>query len=165
MKIEILPCHRNERSREIALRLRNLIALLPSPRTVRGNFQGRKLLNNGQKPRDEFKKGLGYSALNTARSALSCIIQSKKYCVFWLPAIGFIHRYVETWNIKVVLQFLANLYPPSKLTLKELTLKLVMLDILVSGQQGQSIHLLDINCMTQTETACFFCRHAQCQTV
>ena len=76
-----------------------------------------------------------------------------------------IHRYVETWNVKVVLQFLANLYPPSKLTLKELTLKLVMLDILVSGQQGQSIHLLDINCMTQTETACFFCRHAQCQTV
>ena len=55
-----------------------------------------------------------------------------------------------------MLQFLANLYPPSKLTLKELTLKLVMLDILVSGQQGQSIHLLDINCMTQTETTSFF---------
>ena len=97
MKIEILPCHRNERSREIALRLRNLIALLPSPRTVRGNFQGRKVLNNGQKPMDEFKKGLGYSALNTAQSALSCIIQSKKSsCVFWLPAISSIHRYVET---------------------------------------------------------------------
>ena len=82
MKIEILPCHRNERSREIALRLRNLIALLPSPRTVRGNFQGRKLLNNGQKPRDELEKGLGYSALNTARSALSCIIQSKNIVSF-----------------------------------------------------------------------------------
>ena len=38
-----------------------------------------------------------------------------------------IHRYVETWNVKVVLQFLANLYPPSKLTLKELTLKLFFL--------------------------------------
>ena len=142
MKIEIRPCHRNERSREIASRLRNLIALLPSQRTVRGNFQGRKLLNNGQKPRDEFKKGLGYSALNTARSALSCIIQSKKYCVFWLPAIGFIHRYVETWNIKVVLQFLANLYPPSKLTLKELTLTLVMLVTLVSGQHARPVYTL-----------------------
>ena len=53
MKIEILPCHRNERSRETALRLGNLVALMPSPRTVSGNFQGRKLLNNGQKPRDE----------------------------------------------------------------------------------------------------------------
>ena len=142
MKIEILPCHRNERLPEIALRLRNLIALLPSPRTVRGNFQGRKLLNNGQKPRDEFKKELGYSALNTARSALSCIIQSKKYCVFWLPAIGFIHRYVKTWNIKVVLQFLANLHSPSKLTLKELTLKLVMLDTLVSGQPAGPVYPL-----------------------
>ena len=142
MKIEILPCHCNERSREIALRLRNLIALLPSPRKIRGSFQGRKLLNNGQKPRDEFKKGLGYSALNTARSALSCIIQSKKYCVFWLPAIGFIHRYVETWNIKVVLQFLANLYRPSKLTLKELTLKLVMLVTLVSGQHAGPVYTL-----------------------
>ena len=142
MKIEILPCHRNERSREIALRLRNLIALLPSQRTVRGNFQGRKLLNNGQKSRDEFKKGLGYSALNTARSALSYIIQSKKYCVFWLPAIGFIHPYVETWNIKVVLQFLANLYRPSKLTLKELTLKLVMLVTSVSGQHAGPVYTL-----------------------
>ena len=40
-----------------------------------------------------------------------------------------IHRYVETWNVKVVLQFLANLYPPSKLTLKELTLKLFFIII------------------------------------
>ena len=36
---------------------------------------------------------------------------------------------VETWNVKVVLQFLANLYPPSKLTLKELTLKLFFIII------------------------------------
>ena len=124
------------------MRLRNLTALLPSPRTVRGNFQGRKLLNKGQKPRDEFKKGLGYSALNTLRSALSYIIQSKKYCVFWLPAIALIHRYVETWNIEVVLQFLANLYPPSKLTLKELTLTLVMLVTLVSGQHAGPVYTL-----------------------
>ena len=40
--MEILSCHRNERSHEIALRWHNLIALLPSSRTVRGNFQGRK---------------------------------------------------------------------------------------------------------------------------
>ena len=64
-----------------------------------------------------------------------------------------IHRYFETRDGKFVLQFLANLYPPSKLTLKELTLKLVMLVTLVSAQRGQFIYLLDIlNCMTQTET-------------
>ena len=53
-------------------------------------------------------------------------------------------------------KFLANLHPPSKLTLRELTLKLVMLVSLVSGQRGQSIQLLDINCMSQTETSCTF---------
>ena len=31
-----------------------------------------------------------------------------------------------------------------------------MLVTLVSGQQDRSIHLLDINCLTQTETTCFF---------
>lgn len=69
-----------------------------------------------------------------------------------------LHRYVETRDGKVVLQFLANLYPPSKLTLRELTLELVMLVTLVSGQRGQFIHLLDIlNCMTQTETTWQLC--------
>ena len=48
-------------------------------------------------------------------------------------------RYVETWDVTVVLKFLANLYPPSKSTLGELTLKLVMLVSLISGQRGQSI--------------------------
>ena len=42
MTIEILPCHRDERSHEITLRLHDLITLLSSSRTVRGNFQGRK---------------------------------------------------------------------------------------------------------------------------
>ena len=69
-----------------------------------------------------------------------------------------IHRYFVTRDGKVVLQFLANLYPPSKLTLKELTLKLVMLVTLVSAQRGQFIYLLDIlNCMTQTETTWQLC--------
>ena len=66
----------------------------------------------------------------------------------------------KTWEETVVLSFLLilkkNLHPPSKLTLRELTLKLVMLVSLVSGQRGQSIQLLDINCMSQTETSCTF---------
>lgn len=56
----------------------------------------------------------------------------------------------------VVLKFLANLHPPSKLILRQLTLKLVMLVSLVSGERGQSVQLLDINCMSQTETSCTF---------
>ena len=115
-----------------------------------------------------FKKGLGYSSLNTARCALSCIITpnntgsfgSKPLVVRFLKGVyesrPSVPRYVETWDVTVVLKFLATLHPPSKLTLRELTLKLVMLVSLVSGQRGQSIQLLDINCMSQTETSCTF---------
>lgn len=55
-----------------------------------------------------------------------------------------------------MLKFLADQHPPTKLSLKQLTLKLVMLVSLVSGQRGQSIQLLDINCMSQTDTTCTF---------
>lgn len=47
----------------------------------------------------------------------------------------------------MVLTYLATLHPVESLTLEELTLKLVMLVLLVSGQRGQTIHLLDINHM------------------
>ena len=115
-----------------------------------------------------FKKGLGYSALNTARSALSCIIAPVNMASFGAQPLVIrflkgvydtrpsVPRYVETWDVKVVLKFLSNLHPPSKLSLRELTLKLVMLVSLVSGQRGQSIQLLDINCMSQTETTYTF---------
>ena len=115
-----------------------------------------------------FKKSLGYGALNTARSTLSCIAQPKNMLSFgsqplvarFLKGVYVcrpsLPRYVETWDVKVVLQFLANLHPPSKLPLKELTLKLLMLVSLVSGQRGQSVHLLDTNCMTESETKCPF---------
>ena len=115
-----------------------------------------------------FKKGLGYSALNTARSALLCIIAPKNMVSFGSQPLVVrflkgvyesrpsVPQYVETWDVKVVLKFLANQHPPTKLSLKQLTLKLVMLVSLVSGQRGQSIQLLDINCMSQTETTCSF---------
>ena len=48
---------------------------------------------------------------------------------------------------QVVLTYLATLQPVESLALKELTFKLVMLLLLVSGQRGQIIHLLDINNM------------------
>jgi len=57
-------------------------------------------------------------------------------------------KYAEVWDIQVVLAYLATLHPVESLTLKELTLKLVMLLLLVSGQRGQTYtHLLDINHM------------------
>ena len=117
-----------------------------------------------------FQKGLGYSALNTARCVLSCIIQTRNMVSFgsqplvvrFLTALGFpnqlrpsLPRYVEIWNVQVVLNILADLHPPSKLSLWKLTLELAMLVSLVCGQRAQSIQLLDMNCLSQTETKSF----------
>lgn len=56
-------------------------------------------------------------------------------------------KYTEVWGVQVVLTYLATLHPVESSTLKELTFKLVVLLLLVSGQRGQTIHLLDINNM------------------
>ena len=47
----------------------------------------------------------------------------------------------------VVLDYLAKLGPPEKLSLKNLTLKVVMLMALLSGQRRQTLHTLSIDCM------------------
>lgn len=62
---------------------------------------------------ERFKKGLGYSALNTARSALSCIIAPKNMVSFGSQPLVVrflkgvyesrpsVPRYVETWDVKL----------------------------------------------------------------
>ena len=47
----------------------------------------------------------------------------------------------------VVLHYLAKLGPPEKLSLKNLTLKVVMLMELLSGQCRHTLHTLSIDCM------------------
>ena len=47
----------------------------------------------------------------------------------------------------VALDYLAKLGPPEKLSLKNLTLKVVMLMALLSGQCRQILHTLSIDCM------------------
>lgn len=99
-----------------------------------------------------YHSGLSYSALNTARSALSSILSFgdsvplgqqpllKRFMrgVFNLrPAIP---RYEFTWDVSKVLTYLKT-FPTS--TLKGVSLKLAMLLALLSGQRIQSLHLLD----------------------
>jgi len=47
--------------------------------------------------------------------------------------------------VSLVLSYLQSLSPVDKLSLKELTLKLLVLILLVSGQRGQTVHLLSID--------------------
>ena len=45
-------------------------------------------------------------------------------------------KYTEIWDVSIVLIYLQSLSPVDTLSLKELTLKLVVLILLVSGQRG-----------------------------
>ena len=55
-------------------------------------------------------------------------------------------RYKSIWDVAIVLRYLKlMLHPSSQLSLRELTLKLII--ALLSGQRCQTIHALDINIM------------------
>ena len=107
------------------------------------------------------EKGLGYSTLNTARSAISTIvlphndvtIGSNPIISRFMTRIFKINpstpRYKTTWDPHIVLNYLSSLGTGDNLTLKLLSMKLLMLTALVSAQRGQSLHMLDIRFMKE----------------
>ena len=104
-----------------------------------------------------YKAGLGYSAINTARSALSSVLALKdgvKFgehplvvrCmkgIFELKAA--LPKYTEIWDVNIVLGYLRTFESVHFLSLKELTLNLTMLLCLTTGQRGQTIHKMDVS--------------------
>jgi len=106
-----------------------------------------------------FSLGLGYSAINTARSAISAVVQTdgdKKMgehpliCRFVRGVFQLrtpLPRQKNTWDVTVLLDFFRNSKNNSKLSLKELTLKLCALLLMVSAQRVQTIHLLKLSCV------------------
>ena len=53
-------------------------------------------------------------------------------------------RYNITWNVSIVLSFLKTMSPNENLTLTLLTKTLVVLLLLLFGQRGQTVHMIDI---------------------
>lgn len=103
-----------------------------------------------------FDSGCGYSALNTARSALSSFISVNNLPVgqnslvkrFMKGAFNMkpsFPRYTFTWDVNLVLKFLKSMDNFDNITLKWLTFKLVMLVALVSGQRCQTLHCLNLD--------------------
>ena len=111
---------------------------------------------------EQFHSGLGYSAMNTCRSALSAIgividgmpAGTHPLIVRFLKGVFNLRptrpRYVDTWDVSGVLKYLQKLSPVKLLSMKELTLKLVMLLALVLASRAQSLHLLDISEMIKS---------------
>ncbi len=108
-------------------------------------------------------KGLSYSTINTARSALSNIITedecvnfgSHQVVIRFMKAVfetkNPVPKCTTTWDVFTVLRNLATLHPNSAISLKSLSLKLVMLLLLLSGQRRQTIYLLSLDGLNITE--------------
>lgn len=65
-------------------------------------------------------------------------------------------KYDAIWDASKVLNYLRTLHPVKELPLKDLTLKVIMLLLLVTGQRGQTIHLMTFAAMKLTESVCQF---------
>ena len=108
-----------------------------------------------------YEKGLGYSAINTARSALSSVLDLPGGNTFgthplvtrFLKGVfelkPSLPRYASIWDVGTVLQYLKTLQPIPKLDLKILTKKLTMLLCLLTGQRCQTLTKLDISLMQE----------------
>ncbi|CAG2203580.1 unnamed protein product [Mytilus edulis] len=98
--------------------------------------------------------GLGYSAVNTAKSAVSSFVylitnvqigkhfHVKQFMKGIFNKKPVLPRYNCTWNVEMVLSLLKTWN--KDITLKNLTFKLAMLLALTTGQRMQSIFLIDI---------------------
>ena len=97
-----------------------------------------------------YNSGFSYSTLNTARSALSTVVNIPDFStnaivnrfmkgVFELRKPT--SKYSSIWDVYVVLNYLSKQYPNESLSLIDLTLKTLMLVLLVTSQRGQTIHL------------------------
>lgn len=108
---------------------------------------------------EQFQAGCAYSAVNTARSALSAIgVVVEGFSAGAHPLVirfmkGVFNlkptqpKYCQTWDVALVLTYLRKLSPVKDISLKLLTYKLAMLIALTCASRAQSLHLLDIDAM------------------
>lgn len=114
-----------------------------------------------------FKEGgIGYSAINTARSALSAVIDPVNGITFGKqplikrvlrgvfrerPALP---RYTTTYDVDIVLNYLKSL--GTTVTLQDLTLRLATLTCILSGQRSQTLGYLSLSSMYIDDNKCVF---------
>jgi integrase len=119
-----------------------------------------------------FQRGLGYSALNTARSALSSIIilpggilfgahpDVKVYMRGAFNAKPPTPRYISTWEPSQVLTLLQSWFPASEISIDKLVMKIAMIIMLITGQRPQILSRLRLDSMKITESAFEFALQA-----
>ncbi len=115
-----------------------------------------------------YNKGLSYNSLNVARSALSSFVELHGgHTVGSHPLINRflkgvytkrppVPRYEVIWDVRVVFNYLRKLSPANSLSLKQLSLKLVMLIALSTAQRSQTIHKLRLENLYYKGSAAYF---------
>ena len=113
-----------------------------------------------------YEDGLQYSALNTARSAVSTVatlaaevsVGKHPLVIRFMKGVFLLRfalpHYRETWNVGVVIKYLNNMAPTPELTMENLTKKFTMLLALLSGQRTQTLAKLSTNFMVLTSEKC-----------
>jgi len=104
-------------------------------------------------------KNLSYSAINSARSALSSFVVIEGHmsvgshplvCRFMKGIFNRAPpkpRYTKIWDASIVLNYLRKLGPARKLGLRDITLKTCMLVALLSAQRQQTLKFLQVDQM------------------
>ncbi len=102
------------------------------------------------------ESGIGYSGINTARSALSSFLVHNNEPIGKHPDVvrfmkGILNkdpplpRYTKTWDLNLVLNHLEKeWFPLSKCDLYTLSQRLAILLSLTTGKRGQNLHLMDL---------------------
>ena len=115
-----------------------------------------------------YKSGIGYSAINTARLALSIIMLEINGKTFGEQALvkrfmkGIFElrpvfpKYSRIWDVNQVLNYLKSMGSSVSISLKMLTLRLTMLLCLLAGQRCQTVHALGIDYIDLSESKCIF---------
>lgn len=102
---------------------------------------------------EQNKRGSAYSTLNSHRSALSLLLgdvigtdaQIKRLLKGSYRLKPSVPKYVNTWDPKIVLNYVSIWYPNRNLSLEKITKKLIVLLALCTGHRVQTLSLIDVN--------------------
>ena len=113
------------------------------------------------------ESGLSYSAVNTARSAISAVFLSKgdREKIGSNPIISRfmkgvfelrtpLPRHKEIWDVNILLKHISDMPENHKLDLKSLTKKLCALLMLTTAQRVQTLHVFKLSCIKMNSAGC-----------
>ena len=112
------------------------------------------------------KSGLGYSAINTARSALSPVIvptngmafgKDPSVCRFLKGVFEIkpcLPKYSRIWDLNRILSYLKQFSSIQDIQLKDMTMNLTTLLCVLTGQRCQTIHKIDVDFIQFQQDGC-----------